>query len=138
MIIKFTKKEALTCSFCFSNKPSFQMISLEPVPGKDGGLVSTCTTTFLCDDCLKSELDDFHRSLRQSETPLGEGETEDESLSSNRSCGCPDFPQLRGGETPGQRFADRRTRMRCELTREGKLGLWQLRFRTQLGRAFDS
>jgi hypothetical protein len=80
MIIKFTKKEALTCSFCSSNKPSFQMISLEPVPGKDGGLVSTCTTTFLCDECLKSELDDFHRSLKQSETPLGEGETQDDFL----------------------------------------------------------
>jgi hypothetical protein len=80
MIIEFTTKEALTCSFCSFNKPAFQMISLEPVPGKDGGLVPTCTTTFLCDECLKSELDDFHRSLRQSETPLGEGETEDEHL----------------------------------------------------------
>jgi hypothetical protein len=35
---------------------------------------------YLCDECLKSELDDFHRSLRQSETPLGEDETQDEFL----------------------------------------------------------
>src|ERR1700751_1603374 len=80
MIIKFTKKEALNCSFCFSNKPSFQMISLDPVPGKDGGLVFTCTTTLMCDECLKSELDGFHRSLRQSKNPLAEGETEDDFL----------------------------------------------------------
>jgi hypothetical protein len=34
MIIKFTKKEALTCSFCSSDKPSFQMVSLSPFQAK--------------------------------------------------------------------------------------------------------
>jgi hypothetical protein len=37
-------------------------------------------STLLCDECLKPELDDFHRSLEQTEIPLGQGETEDEFL----------------------------------------------------------
>src|ERR1700677_3126788 len=78
MNIRFNREEALTCCSCFIEKPSFRLISLELVPGKDGGLVSTCMSTLLCDECLKPELDDFHRSLEQIEIPLGQGETEDE------------------------------------------------------------
>jgi hypothetical protein len=37
-------------------------------------------STLLRDECLKPELDDFHRSLEQIEIPLGQGKTEDEFL----------------------------------------------------------
>jgi hypothetical protein len=80
MTIRFNREDALTCCSCFIEKPSFRLISLELVPGNDGGLVSTCMSTVLCDECLKLELDDFHRSLEQTEIPLGQGETEDEFL----------------------------------------------------------
>jgi hypothetical protein len=80
MTIRFNREDALICNSCFIEKPSFRLISLELVPGKDGGLVSTCMSTLLCNECLKPELDDFHRSLEQTEIPLGQGETEDEFL----------------------------------------------------------
>ena len=80
MTIRFNREDALSCCSCFIEKPSFRLIALDLVPGKDGGLVSTCMSTLLCDECLKPELDDFHRSLEQIEIPLGQGETEDEFL----------------------------------------------------------
>lgn len=80
MTIRFNREDDLTCCSCIIDKPSFRVISLELIPGKDGGLVPTCLSTLLCDKCLKPELDDFHRSLEQTEIPLGEGETEDEFL----------------------------------------------------------
>jgi hypothetical protein len=76
MTIRFNREDALTCCSCFIEKSSFRLM----VPGKDGGLVSTCMSTLLCDECLKPELDDFHRSLEQTEILLGQGETEDEFL----------------------------------------------------------
>jgi hypothetical protein len=71
MTIRFNREDALICNSCFIEKPSFRLISLELVPGKDGGLVSTCMSTFLCDECLKPEMDDFHRSLNKPKFLLG-------------------------------------------------------------------
>ena len=35
MTIRFNREDALTCCSCFIEKPSFRLISLELVPGKD-------------------------------------------------------------------------------------------------------
>jgi hypothetical protein len=80
MTIKFTKEDALTCCSCYIDKPLFRVISLEVVPAKDRGFVPLCLSTVLCDECLKPELDGFHRFLEQIEVPLGERETEDDCL----------------------------------------------------------
>ena len=75
MATMFTKDDAQTCCGCESNDPSFRLISLQLAPNNARSLVPECTATLLCQDCLKLELDDFHKSLDQIKKPIEEWES---------------------------------------------------------------
>ena len=74
----FKKEDAETCCGCNSKDPSFRLISLQSVPNNARSLVPECTATLLCQDCLKLELDDFHKSLDQIKKPIEEWESSEE------------------------------------------------------------
>ena len=74
----FKKEDAETCCGCNLKDPSFRLISLQSVPNNARGLVPECTATLLCQDCLKLELDDFHKSLDQIKKPIEEWESSEE------------------------------------------------------------
>jgi len=78
MATMFTKDDAQTCCGCDSKDPSFRLVSLQLVPNNAKSLVPECTATLLCQDCLKLELDDFHRSLDQIKKPIEEWESSEE------------------------------------------------------------
>jgi hypothetical protein len=78
MATMFTKEDAQTCCGCDSKDPSFRLISLQLAPNNAGILVPICTATLLCQDCLKLELDDFHKSLDQIKRPIEEWESSEE------------------------------------------------------------
>ena len=82
MATMFTKVDAQACCGCESKDPSFRLISLQLAPNNARNLVLECTATLLCQDCLKLELDDFHKSLEQVKKPIEEWESsEDRHLS---------------------------------------------------------
>ena len=74
----FKKEDAETCCGCNLKDPSFRLISLQSVPNNARSLVPECTATLLCQDCLKLELDDFHKSLDQIKKPIEEWESSEE------------------------------------------------------------
>ena len=78
MATMFTKDDAQTCCGCDSKDPSFRLVSLQLVPNNARNLVPECTATLLCQDCLKLELDDFHKSLDQIKKPIEEWESSEE------------------------------------------------------------
>jgi hypothetical protein len=78
MATKFKREDAETCCGCDSKDPSFRLISLQLVPNNARNLVPECTATLLCQDCLKLELDDFHKSLDQIKKPIEEWESSEE------------------------------------------------------------
>jgi hypothetical protein len=74
----FTKEDAQTCCGCDSKDPSFRLISLQLAPDTARSLVPRCTATLLCQDCMKLELEDFHKSLDQIKRPIEEWESSEE------------------------------------------------------------
>jgi hypothetical protein len=78
MATMFAKDDTQTCCGCDSKDPLFRLISLQLVPNNARSLVPECTATLLCQDCLKLELDDFHKSLDQIKKPVEEWESSEE------------------------------------------------------------
>jgi hypothetical protein len=75
MATMLKKDGAQTCCGCDSKNPSFRLISLQLAPNNARSLVPECTAMLLCQDCLKLELDDFHKSLDQIKRPIEEWES---------------------------------------------------------------
>jgi len=70
MTVKFKQDDAGTCFRCYSNPPSFRLISLEKFPTDAGQLESDSLVGLLCDACLRLEIESIFDCFAQSKLPL--------------------------------------------------------------------
>lgn len=79
-MIQFNERDSDACFSCMLRKPEFRVIWIERVPSKDRSLKPSCGDALFCRRCLKTTLNDFHKSYPQCKIPLSDDETEKLSL----------------------------------------------------------